>query len=145
VERDGQRWVFTLPGPAQVSVVGDGQGRLAQFGAVSVSYGAQSIVAPTGAVGYAAWRKASEAASLNATMKDLSRTVAATVNADGATVAAIDAATRASVPTDRVVPLKVRQLRRGVLMYGRNPYTRTYHAWRIYVKNGDAVARRVAP
>ena len=41
--------------------------------------------------------------------------MAGSVNASGPNVAAIDAATRAAVPTDRVVALKVRQLRRGVL------------------------------
>ena len=69
-------------------------------------------------------------------MKQISRAVAASVNASGPNVAAIDAATRAAVPTDRVVALKVRQLRRGVLIYGRNPCTKTYHAWRIYLKSG---------
>lgn len=145
VDRDGSRWVFTLPGQGPFVVVTDGQGRLSQFGALAVTYGAQSIAAPSGAVAFAAWQKASQAASLNSTMKQISRAVAESVNASGPNVAAIDAATRAAVPTDRVVPLKVRQLRRGVLIYGRNPYTKTYHAWRIYLKAGEAVARRVAP
>ncbi|HNE88624.1 MAG TPA: hypothetical protein PK902_04705 [Actinomycetota bacterium] len=145
VDRDGSRWVFTLPGEGPFVVVTDGQGRVTRFGAIAITYGAQSITAPAGAVSFAAWQKASQAASLNSTMKQISRAVAASVNASGPNVAAIDAATRAAVPTDRVVALKVRQLRRGVLIYGRNPYTKTYHAWRIYVKGGEAVARRVAP
>ncbi len=145
VERDGRRWVFTLPGQGAFVVVEDGLGRLSQFGAVAVSYAAQSVSVPTGTVEFVAWQKASQAASLNSTMKQISRSVAAAVNAQGPTVAGIDAATRAAVPTDRVVPLKVRQLRRGVLIYGRNPYTKTYHAWRVYLKKGEALARRVAP
>ena len=28
--------------------------------------------------------------------------------------------------------MEVRQLRRGVLFHGRNPYTKAYHAWRVY-------------
>lgn len=145
VVRDGQRWEFSIPGQGAVVVVEDAQGRLAQLGQVTAAYGVESVSAPPGAVAYAAWQKASQAASLNATMKQISTGVATTVNAGDPTVAGIDAATRAAVPTDRVVPVKVRQLRRGVLIYGRNPYTKTYHAWRIYLKGGEAVARRVAP
>ncbi|HRY09441.1 MAG: hypothetical protein H6526_08520 [Actinobacteria bacterium] len=145
VERSAGRWIFTLPDRGPVVVTEDAEGRLTQFGSVSVSFGPQTVSVPTGAIGFATWQKASQAASLNATMKRTSRAVASAVNAAGATVAGIDAATRAAVPTDRVVPLRVRQLRRGVLIYGRNPYTKTYHAWRVYLKAGKAVARRVAP
>ena len=145
VVRDGLRWEFAIPGQGAVVVVQDGQGRLTQFGPVAVSYAAQTVSAPSGAVAYASWQKASQAASLNSTMKQISRSVAVAVNAGEPTVEGIDAATRAAVSTDRVVALKVRQLRRGVLVYGRNPYTRTYHAWRIYLKSGEAIARRVAP
>ncbi len=145
VVRDAQRWEFTIPGQGAVVVVQDAPGKLTQFGPVAVSYAVQTISAPSGAVAYSSWQKASQAASLNSTMKQISRSVAVAVNAGDPTVAGIDAATRAEVPTDRVVALKVRQLRRGVLVYGRNPYTKTYHAWRIYLKGGEAIARRVAP
>jgi hypothetical protein len=68
--------------------------------------------------------------------------VASTVDPDPA---AIDQAIRTYPDPARAVPLKVRTLRRGSLIYGRNPYTKTYHAWRVYLKSGEALARRVAP
>jgi hypothetical protein len=78
-------------------------------------------------------------------MRELTRQVARDVNAAGPGVAAIDAGVRAAVPADRVVPLKVRALRKGVLIHARNPYSGTYHAWRVYLKAGQAIARKVAP
>lgn len=148
VEHNGDTWYFT--GPAGTITVGlDGSGRLVQWSGGGVdrqfSYTAQDVVLPTRTVPYTGWTRASQAASLNSTMRTLSRDVAAQVNAGTPTIAAIDAAIRAGIPAGRAVPLKVRQLRRGILVYGRNPYTGTYHAWRVYLKKDTAVARRVAP
>ncbi len=138
-------WVFTLPDGTAVSATVDDMGRLTSLGDLTVDYEAVTVPTPRGAVGYLRWRRASEAASLNSTMRMLTREVASQVNAGPPTIAAIDAAIRAAIPVDRAVALKVRQLRRGVLVHGRNPFTGTYHAWRVYVKKDTAVARRVAP
>jgi hypothetical protein len=145
VQRDGSTWTFTAPAQGPVVVVIDAEGRLLSWDETQVSYAAQTVTPPTGAVAFAAWQKASQAASLNQTLRSLTRQVAAEVNADEPTLAAIDAFTRAVLPTQRAVPLKVRQLRNGVLVFGRNPYTKTYHAWRVYLRSGKAVARKVAP
>ena len=145
VQRDGSTWTFTVPPQGSVVVVTDGQGRLLSWDDTQFSYSAQTVTAPTGALTFASWQKASQAASLNDTLRALTRQVAADVNADEPTLAAIDATTRAALPTQRAVPLKVRQLRNGVLVFGRNPYSKTYHAWRVYLKSGKAVARKVAP
>jgi hypothetical protein len=67
------------------------------------------------------------------------------VNAGQANLETIDAAVRAALPTDRVVPVRTRQLRAGTLLFSRNPYTKAYHAWRVYLKDGEALAKRVAP
>ncbi|MFN8184354.1 MAG: hypothetical protein U0R23_08035 [Candidatus Nanopelagicales bacterium] len=138
-------WVFTMPDSTTVTVGVDAEGRLLSLNDLTVDYQSVTIATPRGAVAYGKWRRASEAASLNSTMRTLGRGVAAQVNADAATIAAIDAAIRAAIPADRSVPLRVRQLRRGVLVYGRNPYSGVYHAWRVYLKKDTAVARRVAP
>lgn len=137
-------WVFTMPA-GTISVTVDDQGRLISLDKFTVDYQVAAIPTPRGTVGYRMWRKAAEAASLNSTMRTLTRAVAAQVNAGTPAIPAIDAAIRTAIPADRAVPLRVRQLRRGVLVYGRNPFTGTYHAWRVYLKQDMAVARRVAP
>lgn len=145
VQRTGSTWQFTIPGSPGLTVVTDGQGRLTAWADTRYDYGAASVTAPARAVPHAAWQKAAQAASLNSALRTLTRDIARTVNADLPSVAAIDAAARAATPVDRAVPLRVRQLRRGVLFHARNPYTKAYHAWRVYLKGGKAVARRVAP
>ena len=128
---------------ANVSVDIDG-GAVIRWGNLSFTFGAQNLAAPGGTpISYAAWLKASEAASLNATMRAITRSVAATVTE--ATPEAIDAQLRAAIDPNRAVPLQVRMLRAGSLLSGRNPYTKTYHAWRVYLKDGTPVARKVAP
>ncbi|HQR79598.1 MAG TPA: hypothetical protein PLT68_05195 [Actinomycetota bacterium] len=145
VDHSGDAWQFTIPGQAGVTVVTDGQGRLAAWADTRYEYGTPAVTAPSAAVSHLAWLKAAQAAALNADLRAMTREVARQVNASVPSVAAIDAAARATNPADRVVLVRVRQLRRGVLFHARNPYTRTYHAWRVYLKRGEAVARRVAP
>jgi hypothetical protein len=145
VQRIGDVWTFLSAGNGPVQVSTDSSGRLVQWDQTSYTYAAQSVVQPASPLTYRAWQKASEAAGLNATMRELTRQVARDVNAAGPGVAAIDAGVRAAVPADRVVPLKVRALRKGVLIHARNPYSGTYHAWRVYLKAGQAIARKVAP
>ncbi len=145
VERTGNSWTFNVAMQGPVTVVIDSEGRLAQGWGFSFDYSAREVTVPTGAIGYRGWRKASEAAGLRPTLRDLARQVASSVNSGEPDLQAIAEAARAAVPPDRVVAIKVRQLRAGTLLYARNPYTRTYHAWRVYLKNGMARATRVAP
>lgn len=119
-------------------------GAVTRWGNTSFTFGAQNLPLPQGeTVSYAEWLKASQAASLNATLRTITRTVAQTVAEP--TPEAIDVLLRASVDPNRAVPLRIRGLRAGSLLSGRNPYTKTYHAWRVYLKDGTPVARRVAP
>ncbi len=145
VERVANTWTFSLALEGPVTIVIDSDGRLAQGWGLSFDYAARDIGLPTDAIGYRGWRKASEAAGLRPTLRELARGIAATVNAGEPDLEAIAEASRAAVPTDRVVAIKVRQLRAGTLLYARNPYPKTYHAWRVYLKNGQARATRVAP
>lgn len=119
-------------------------GAVVRWGTTTFRFGPQTVTVPSGpTVAYGAWLKASQAASLDATLRTIVRTVAATVPQP--TPKAIDTLLRASIDPDRAVPLKVRTLRSGALLSGRNPYTKTYHAWRVYLKSGEPTARRVAP
>ncbi len=119
------------------------EGAVVRWGQVQFRFTPQNVAVPAGqAIGYRAWLKASQAASLDATMRTIARTVAATVPEP--TGEAIDELLRASVDPARAVPLKVRTLRSGALIWARNPYSKTYHAWRVYLKSGEPVARRVA-
>lgn len=119
-------------------------GAVVRWGTTTFRFGAQEVAVPSGqAVAYGAWLKASQAASLNATLRTIVRTVAQSVPEP--TPKAIDALLRASVDPERAVPLKVRTLRSGALLSGRNPYTKTYYAWRVYLRAGEPIARRVAP
>lgn len=144
VSRDGNTWTF-----GTTSVTLDDTGRLVEWvepGRVrTFSYGARSVALPGGTVSYRRWTKASEAASLNATLRMTARQTARSVNAGVASAEAIEEALAVAVEVRRVVPLRVRQLRKGSLLYARNPYTNAYYAWRVYLNNGKAVARRVAP
>lgn len=119
-------------------------GAVTRWNTTPITFGAQSVNAPSGkTVPYASWLKASQAASLDATLRTITRTVAAEV--DDPSRDSIDEAVRAAIDPDRAVPLTVRTLRSGALVSARNPYTKTYHAWRVYVKDGEPLARRVAP
>jgi hypothetical protein len=119
-------------------------GAVTRWGTTSFTFGAQNLPLPQGTpVAYTSWLKASQAASLNATLRAITRTVAQTVPEP--TKEAIDALLRTSVDPARAVPLRIRQLRAGSLLSGRNPFTKTYHAWRVYLKDGQPVARKVAP
>lgn len=144
-ERTGDSWQFVITGQAGVTVLTDAQGRLTAWADTRYEYAPPAVTAPAGTVAHRAWQRASQAASLNAALREMTRQVARGVNAGVPSVAAIDAAARVATPTGRAVPVEVRQLRRGVLFHGRNPYTKAYHAWRVYLKGGEAVARRVAP
>ncbi len=128
---------------ANVSVDIDA-GAVTRWGTTSFTFGGQNLPLPQGSpVAYASWLKASQAASLNATLRTITRTVAQSVPEP--TKEAIDTLLRASIDPDRAVPLQIRQLRAGSLLSARNPYTKTYHAWRVYLKDGQPVARKVAP
>jgi hypothetical protein len=130
----------------QVTVTLDAAGRLTTWSTVAeqrtFAYGTQSLDLPARPVAYARWQRASQAASLNATMRTVARGVAASADADPA---AIDAALRTAIDPGRAVPLRLRELRSGTLIFARNPYTGTYHAWRVYVRDDEVRARRVAP
>jgi hypothetical protein len=145
VERDGDAFTFVVPLADPVTVSLDGDGRLTRWADVVYDYAARSVTVPADAIGYRSWQKASQAASLRAELRLLAREVATGVNAGQADLEAIDAAARAALPTDRAVPVRIRKLRAGTLLYARNPYTKTYHAWRVYLKGGEALAKRVAP
>ena len=144
VAHDANTWTFTMAGQASITITTDAHGRLVSWGDLQIVHGAQSVGAPAEGIAYGRWQRAAQAATLNATLRDLTRELARQVNAAGPSVAAIDAAARAGVPQDRAVPLRVRQLRKGILVYARNPYTKTYHAWRVYLNKQQARARRVA-
>lgn len=108
------------------------------------TFGPQQLALPPGpSVAYAVWRKPAEAASLNSTLRTMSRSVVQELVEP--TPRSIDARMRAVVDPDRAVPIRVTTLRKGALASARNPYTKTYHAWRVYLKRGEAVARKVAP
>lgn len=126
----------------RVTVALDDAGRIVSWANLAFAYGPQAVDLPTAVVPYAKWQRASQSASLNATMRTISRTVAASVSADPG---AISAALRTYADPTRAVPLKVRTLRAGSLLYARNPFTGTYHAWRVYVRTGTLKAKRVAP
>lgn len=131
----------------RLTVTLDDAGRIALWDAggdaLTFTYGPQTIdLPPAPRVAYSRWQRASQAASLDATMRAIARQAATSVVADPA---AIEAALEAAVDPGRVVPLRLRELRQGTLIYARNPYTRTYHAWRVYVRDGEVRARRVAP
>jgi hypothetical protein len=144
VTRDGKIWRF-----ANATVTLDEGGRLSEWETQGVlrrfSYAVNPIDLPERTVSFARWERASQAASLNATLRALTRQIATTVNEAPATVAAIAEQTSAVAAAPRAVPLKIRGLRQGVLLYARNPYTKRYHAWRVYLRDELAVARRVAP
>jgi hypothetical protein len=131
---------------ARATVVLDEAGRISQWSGaglnLSFTYGPQRVDLPTRWVAFARWQRASQAASLNATMRTIARAVAA---ATEPRPVAIAEAMEAAIDPDRAVPLRTRALRQGTLMFARNPYTRTYHAWRVYVRDGEVRARRVAP
>lgn len=119
-------------------------GTVTRWGDTRFQFGPRTVRVPDGQqVAYAGWLKASQAASLNATMRTISRTVAASL--DDPTGAQIEQALVAAIDPDRAVPLRVRSLRSGALIWARNPYTKTYHAWRVYLRDGEPIARRVAP
>ncbi|MEZ5158512.1 MAG: hypothetical protein R2687_06735 [Candidatus Nanopelagicales bacterium] len=142
--RDGDTWRFAT---ATVSV--DGAGRLGAWEEQGIerrfTYAVRSIDLPERTVSFARWARASQAASLNATLRTLGRQIATTVSESPATVTAIAEQATAVAAAPRAVPVKVRALRKGTLLYARNPYTKRYHAWRVYVRGERAVARRVAP
>jgi len=148
--RAGRTWQFVDPGSGEsTTIVLDDAGRLVTWtgpaGQRSWAYGPRTVDLPDRVVGYAAWRKAAAAASLNVILRTIARSAAATANAATPTVDAIGAAVRVLTVQPRAVRVKVRQLRKGTLVYARNRYTKTYHAWRVYLKGERAVARRVAP
>ncbi|HPE13268.1 MAG: hypothetical protein H6524_04910 [Actinobacteria bacterium] len=144
VTRSANTWRF-----ATAVVTVDEAGRLLAWEAQGVerrfSYAVGSIDLPERTVTFAQWSRASQAATLNATLRTLSRQIATTVNQSPATAEAIAEQAAAAVADPRAVPLKVRQLRKGTLLFARNPYTKRYHAWRVYVRDEQAVARPVAP
>lgn len=127
---------------ANLSVTLDDAGRIVQWANLNFTYGPQTVDLPAPVVSFGKWQRASQAASLNATMRTIARTVAGSVPADPEAIAA---SLRSYADPVRAVPLKVRTLRAGALLYGRNPFTKTYHAWRVYVKDGTLAAKRVAP
>lgn len=127
---------------ANATVILDDAGRIASWSNLAFTYGPQTVDLPAPVVPHAKWLRASQAASLNATMRTIARTVAGSATPDPAAIAA---SLRTYADPARAVPLKVRTLRAGALLYGRNPFTRTYHAWRVYVKDGTVAAKRVAP
>lgn len=130
---------------ANVTVTLDDAGRILTWTGTAnhtFTYTPQTVDLPTPVVSYGRWQRASQAASLNATMRTIARTVASSVSPDATVIADT---LRTYADPARAVPLKVRTLRAGGLLYGRNPYTRTYHAWRVYVKDGTLRAKRVAP
>lgn len=145
VEQVGDAFTFNLPFGEPVTVSIDSDGRLTGWADTAFDYAARSVTVPTSAIPYRSWQKASQAASLRAELRTVAREVATGVNSGRADLEAIDAAARAALPSERAVPIRTRRLRAGTLLYGRNPYTKTYHAWRVYLKDGKALAKRVAP
>lgn len=142
--RNGNAWTV-----GTTSVTLDDTGRLVEWAAPAFvrtfSYGARSVGLPSATVSYQRWTKTSQAASLNATLRMTTRQVARSVNASVVSAEAVEQGLKAVADAGRAVPLHLRQLRKGSLLYARNPFTNTYYAWRVYLKNGTAVARRVAP
>lgn len=137
ISQAGNTYTFTN---ASVDIV---DGSLTRWDDISFTLAAQQVDLPPGpTMPYSAWQRPSEAASLNSTLRSITRTVAQTVTP---TRAGIMAALRAEIDPDRAVPLRLHRLRQGGLVSGRNPYTKTYHAWRVYLKNGTPIARKVAP
>lgn len=119
-------------------------GAVSRWGDLAFTIGPQQLQIPPGPlVSFADWAKASQAASLNTTLRSMTRTVAQT--ATDPTPTRLYRQLREAVEPDRAVPLRVHKLRQGGLVSGRNPYTKTYHAWRVYLKNGTPIARKVAP
>ncbi|MEZ5185591.1 MAG: hypothetical protein R2720_07580 [Candidatus Nanopelagicales bacterium] len=145
VDLTGNTWTFTGASHDPITILSTGDGRLSQLADMSIDYSVPALVVPSRAVPFRAWQKASQAASLDRVLRTLAKQVAGVVNSGEPTVPAIEEAAGAALQADRVVPIKVRQLRKGSLLYARNPYTKAYHAWRVYLKKGRAVARRVAP
>lgn len=163
---DGQVWTFDfLPDSERhEAYVADGEGRLTAnreyYGDPSAddaytdgwdfSYGPRTLSAPTAkrTVSWRRYSRAGAAVTLNADLRKATRAAAKDFN-DGNISTVRELRQRLQSLLDiyghDALPLKYSSVARGGIGYRTNPFTRTYHAWSVTVRNDVATARKVSP